>query len=377
MKSLSLLALLASASCSVLPRGRPQDVHVVLHAHKESSEASIEIFNKEHSALLLHSCASTLTSGPFKDHHIDFTVDENGAGSLAVGSKQYTIHHDAAKSGGIECDRIVNDVETLISCLVPLPYDIQLATKDNVSVSDCFTQAPAPVVLHHVRRGLLGNLSFPPELSFPPHRNGEGEKPPTRSLSLDRRQGQCWTSSSYSVRVGDGNPHQNPLNIQLSVCPMLTIIFLRLTRNRKQCNVAKPVVLLARATRCPLILASAPQLPYSVGLVVDLAWAGASVLATAIPALEILATTLPSGRAKPKRHTLCKTTRVEIATKTSGQLATPSSYGHQTMTTVVDSTTVSTDRTMFDRGVIDGSIPLAALVVLRFAAAQELKRDRT
>ncbi|KAJ2972464.1 hypothetical protein NQ176_g7141 [Zarea fungicola] len=216
MKSLSLLALLASASCSVLPRGRPQDVHVVLHAHKESSEASIEIFNKEHSALLLHSCASTLTSGPFKDHHIDFTVDENGAGSLAVGSKQYTIHHDAAKSGGIECDRIVNDVETLISCLVPLPYDIQLATKDNVSVSDCFTQAPAPVVLHHVRRGLLGNLSFPPELSFPPHRNGEGEKPPTRSLSLDRRQGQCWTSSSYSVRVGDGNPHQNPLNIQLS-----------------------------------------------------------------------------------------------------------------------------------------------------------------
>jgi hypothetical protein len=217
MKLLEALTAVAPAAlaATVGPRAltgpSAQKAHVVLQLHKTSSEASVAVQNPDRSEFLEYGCGISLSSGAFREYPIHFDVDGNGAGNLSIGSASYLIHEDPKLSGGISCGRLHSSTETLVTCAITLPASMRMKPLDQHNLPECFRTSGTfhlVSILAALERGASdqptsGNLPAPPSHGH--------------SASLNKRQGPCSIWTPGTLMVGDGDPHQNPFNIQLSV----------------------------------------------------------------------------------------------------------------------------------------------------------------
>jgi hypothetical protein len=210
-----VLALLPAAFFTPLVLSAPgtQSVNVVLQVNKITSEAAIDVWNNNKSEVLAHSCSLSLASGSFEGTPLAFAVNEYGAGNFSVGPQTYAIHDNPDISGGIVCGRIASPGEFIVSCDVPVSASLPLKSLNKRDLQDCFPHGP--VELSSLMKGLE---STPSTKDITWSEGGPSldttEIPPA---DLDKRQGPCgfWTARTFLV--GDGFPHQNPLNIQISV----------------------------------------------------------------------------------------------------------------------------------------------------------------
>ncbi|KAI8663172.1 hypothetical protein NCS57_00917300 [Fusarium keratoplasticum] len=196
----------------ILRSEKTQDVHIVLELSKEASQAAVTVWNKDQSEAIANSCSESLASAPFENHAIAFKVDENGSGNLTVGDKSYSI---GGGDDAIECGRIASETELVVNCIVSLPGSVELKPLGKRGLKTCFPDGPLEVTqAMDVFEGKVESESpsdvAPAELS-----QAEVDKI-VKENHLDKRQTPCGIWTSQTRRVGNGNPHQNPLNIQLS-----------------------------------------------------------------------------------------------------------------------------------------------------------------
>ncbi|KAK2022996.1 hypothetical protein LX32DRAFT_628926 [Colletotrichum zoysiae] len=180
MRYQAVLALWATTGAVAIPldtNPNVRNIHVTLHFFKgENTSSSILAYNNDRSEVINHSCSSRISFGELS---IDFIVNQYGAGNITVGEKVFRVLDDSELSGGVTCGRIHNDAETVVNCELTIP------AASNVT----------PINRFHRKREVL-SIDQHPKLP--------------REPALAERQ-----MSPKTVRVGDGNPHQNPLNIQL------------------------------------------------------------------------------------------------------------------------------------------------------------------
>lgn len=119
--------------------------------------------------------------------------------------------------------------DVIVSCNVPAPQDVSLEPLEQVRREECFSRDRDDLV--NVLMSLEGGSEILSEEAFEAkhnttaltsldasnlkmflsHENDDGD--------LEKRQGpQCDKLNSFTRKEGDGNPHQNPMNVQLSVC---------------------------------------------------------------------------------------------------------------------------------------------------------------
>jgi len=209
MISLAIIAALASCVPTVLTaptldtRQDVKEVSINIQFIKATSEIDLSVTDKATSKSLGYACSGTLNADAFANFPISADIDENGAGNLTIGPDTYVIHEDSKYSGGITCIRMFNHLETLVRCNAAVPASIE-ATSSTTNVPSCFSDSNPS--LHRSAASLSHGISAPGVTERTTRREG---------LPVDKRQTCTW----YEVtnRVGDGDPHQNYLDKQLSV----------------------------------------------------------------------------------------------------------------------------------------------------------------
>jgi len=205
---IALCTFVALASCMSLGGVEASQLSIEFHYNKVTAQSSIAAWNKERTELFGHSCSSSLDSGPFRSHAISFEVDKNGAGNVTIGSLSYLIHEDIKYSGGISCSRMHSLNESLVECAMSMPEAVQLSPVTNkAGPSECFSDTHQ---LGHILGSLQKGLSWVVPAAHPLAVHNT-------SATVEKRQGACGMWSQTTYRVGDGDPHQNPMNIQPSV----------------------------------------------------------------------------------------------------------------------------------------------------------------
>jgi len=224
--SLALLPAAAFATSVLQPAPGARIVNIVFQANKVTSEAAIDVWNQDKSERFAQSCSHTLTTGPFEKAPLTFDVNEHGNGNITIGDKIYVVHDNPDLSGGIVCSSIVSEFETLINCEAPVAESLKFRSLSKRTLKDCFPEGPLELagVMHKLENTPKGDpLSSPEAFAAIQVRQTNTTEDHT---THDKRQGACGFWSSMVMRVGDGNPHQNPLNIQVSVslpsCTSLT-----------------------------------------------------------------------------------------------------------------------------------------------------------
>ncbi|PWY75429.1 hypothetical protein BO70DRAFT_253382, partial [Aspergillus heteromorphus CBS 117.55] len=183
-----------------------QPINIIIQQLKSASETSLAAVKPSTSEILDFSCTHTLNSGIFASLPITATVDANGAGNLTIGSTTYTVHQDPTTSGGITCARLYDDLESFLTCSVPVPVSLSLTPADSQNRTSCFKD--------------ISGLSLYRAYGAIVAQQGKGSAAPASSSS--RSQTSSSSSSNTcsnkinTTLVGDGNPHQNYLNKQLS-----------------------------------------------------------------------------------------------------------------------------------------------------------------
>ncbi|KIM99297.1 hypothetical protein OIDMADRAFT_166920 [Oidiodendron maius Zn] len=181
-----------------------QEVKLTIQQIKLTSESDIAVTDPKTSQLLGHACSTTLNSGAFADLPISADLDHMGAGKITLGSKTYQVHEDPEISGGVTCSRVYSDAQTYTACTVILPESLDLAP---VSKTDgCFAKGASPVFENTI--DLITTAQSTPLHPL--------ENVTIANRGLEERQGACGIWSSYTATVGNGNPHQNYYNTQLS-----------------------------------------------------------------------------------------------------------------------------------------------------------------
>lgn len=204
-------------------RSDSREVNVVLQVKKSTSEAAIDVWNEAHDAIWAQSCSRSINTGPFQDNELVFNVDDNGAGTIRIGDKTYAIRDREDKSGGIVCGRVVSDNELVVSCHVPIPSSTPLQKLRRRDLASCFPKGghvDLSTLLATFERNSTAewdNINNDP----PVVAEAEAEAPAPEATanitrSIGRRQIYCNVKKG-TRRVGNGNPHTNPLHIQLSV----------------------------------------------------------------------------------------------------------------------------------------------------------------
>lgn len=214
-----LLALGASAGASATPLSRAaasHNVQVTLHFLKgDYAQPSIIAYNGDRSETIGHSCSTSLTLGAaspdFSASSIVFSVDQNGAGNITVGGEEFRVLDDPKVSGGVVCGRLHSDVETVVNCEVTVPEASKLAPLSRQSLPECISKRSSTSEPGLGLEAVLEGFQRKPE--FLPI---DQPLAPLENSTLEERQ-ICGVVTRKADRVGDGNPHQNPLNIQLSV----------------------------------------------------------------------------------------------------------------------------------------------------------------
>lgn len=187
-----------------------QTVKVVLQVNKAASEATIEVWDHDRSQVFARSCSPSLAIGAFQSTPLNFTVNGSGAGTVRIGAKHYTVHSDPAISGGIICGRLSSADGAVVSCDVPVPASLQLKGLSKRALPSC-----RPNGSNELYRILTGFERSEIHDSTWSSNSTSAELP--SAVAHPKRQGACGVWSSNTYMIGNGDPHQNPLNIQLSV----------------------------------------------------------------------------------------------------------------------------------------------------------------
>ncbi|KAK6218085.1 hypothetical protein QIS74_02517 [Colletotrichum tabaci] len=212
MRYYTLLALWAFSSATAAPLDgaalASQNIQVTLHFLKaEHMQPSMTAYNNDRSKVIGRSCSTSLALGTSS---IVFAVDRNGSGNITVNEREFRVIDDPELSGGIVCGRMHSDLETVVNCEVAVPASLDLAHLDRRSAPGCMWKRSAGIEdglgLEATLEGFYRRPGFLPL---------EQPLAPPDNLTLTERQ-NCGVTKRDSYRVGDGNPHQNPLNIQLS-----------------------------------------------------------------------------------------------------------------------------------------------------------------
>lgn len=194
---------------------------VLLQIDKVTAAASTEVWALDHSKLLGQSCNASLVLGEAADYLISFNVNhQDGSGNVTVGLQTYGIHEDETISGGISCSRIHSKTELAVSCYVTIPdAAVPHSTAGRAHVN-CFPGRElelGPVLYNTAHLDDIDSLVTEGALdelfsSVSPAVTEELSWVDARKVAPRR----CVVTRE-AVRVGNGNPHQNPLFIQLSV----------------------------------------------------------------------------------------------------------------------------------------------------------------
>jgi hypothetical protein len=207
---IAVLMTVVLAAPSLHARQDVKEVNVIVQQIKSTSERDIAVIDKETSQVLGHACSNTLSSGAFANFPISADLDQNGAGSIIVGTNTYQVHENPEISGGITCGRMYNNVESFTACNISVPASLELTPlgkKDNIN---CFTDGTIPSFQKVASLIPTASASVPliPEMT-----NLTAKEV---ALPMEKRQNDCpW--SETTILVGDGNPHQNYYYSQLSV----------------------------------------------------------------------------------------------------------------------------------------------------------------
>jgi hypothetical protein len=306
LKALISGAPVALAAIVRHPAGQGTQVNVVLQLHKGSSESSVAVQNADRSEVLQYGCGTSLSLGAFQAYPLAFNVNENGAGNIIIGSDTYLIHEDPNVSGGISCGRLHSSTETMVTCAVTLPTSMRLKPLKEHNLPQCFHSSGTfrlASILAALERGAseqptAGNLTAPP---LQGHHSG-----------LDKRQGPCSNWTPGTIMVGDGDPYQNPFNIQLSVCsagtPFTTSLHVLTNSTRKTCNATPNAPAQSNTAKPnPTPSASPPAPPSRNGSAAGSPWNNSSRQGTTTSARATRAISCVCGRRSGRRRTPCRT----------------------------------------------------------------------
>lgn len=217
-----------------------QQVNINLQVNKVTSESTIEVWNKDHTQMLTQSCSTALAlkTGRATKSPITFDVDHDGFGTLTFGNKTYTISGNSEVSGGIECSSIVSDTETLISCTVPgVSSDVlrlnTLSLAQRSQLPSCFPTG-GPLEVAEVAR--IANHDGGPRVVSLAQTMGtwqqldleeagiaanetfeENDDVDMQTPSKKRQYNPCSQWTPTTIKEGDGDPHQAPKHIQVTV----------------------------------------------------------------------------------------------------------------------------------------------------------------
>ena len=210
--ALGHISPLVFASPTLRPAGT-QDVHIVLEAGKNDSLAAVTVWNSAQSEILAKSCSNSLNSGPFKEHPVVFSINEIGTGTLKVGNSSYLIGGGEA-TNVIDCGRIVSPNELAVHCVIPVPISLDLKPLNKRGLTECFPDGPLSIsrAMAVLDGRVATNISS--QLDHP--EMDQTRQDVAKRMNVDKRQRQCGFYDRTEL-VGNGDPHQNPLHIQLSV----------------------------------------------------------------------------------------------------------------------------------------------------------------
>lgn len=217
----------------ILRSEKTRDVHIVLELSKEASQGAVTVWNKDQSEAIANSCSDSLASGPFESHPITFKVDENGSGNLTVGDESYST---GGGDDAIECGRIASETELVVNCIVSVPGSVELKPLGKRDLKTCFPDGPLEVT--QAMDVFEGKVEPESPSDVTPAELSQAEVDEfVKKNHLDKRQTPCGIWSSQTRRVGNGNPHQNPLNIQLSVSPLIHILAIRVLQSHRSLRI--------------------------------------------------------------------------------------------------------------------------------------------
>ncbi|CAJ0555381.1 Ff.00g054460.m01.CDS01 [Fusarium sp. VM40] len=167
-----------------------QNLHMVSERDLVNSNSAITVWNNEQTEVLGKSCTNSLADGAFAKHAISFFVSENGAGNVTN--------------------------ELIVNCVVPvkgLGADLKPLAKR--SLRECFPDGPLEVAkAMDIFEGKVDG-EIPSDVpSKVPKLSQKEIDDAVKKAGLSKRQCGQWFTRTRPV--GNGNPHQNPLHIQLS-----------------------------------------------------------------------------------------------------------------------------------------------------------------
>ncbi|RDW63648.1 hypothetical protein BP6252_11193 [Coleophoma cylindrospora] len=206
---LAKVLLLASFAPEILAappantRQATKEVNVILQLSSITLAADLTVTDRETSEILGHSCSTTLRSGAFTNFPISAAVDKSGAGNITIGPKTYVVHENATLSGGITCYRLYNKVEAFVNCQTSLPVSLPFMPMGRSDISSCF---PGNILtLKRAAASIMNENTTSPITAV------------TNSTKKEKRTiGPPCQEVRKSELVGNGNPHQNYYDTQLS-----------------------------------------------------------------------------------------------------------------------------------------------------------------
>lgn len=187
----SLIAsLLLVATLALAAPASKEDIQLVWRYDKTTSTKSLHAWNTDQTLLLGQSCDDKLDSGNFASNPLTFDVDDNGFGTVEWGTKKYQVHSNTDHSGGVVCHKRYNKDFARVDCRVP---NYQGGAYEPIAANETTHCLP--------ERGL--------------HAVSQGDIQHSKRIG----PGQTTTCQNhyYIVKVGEGNPHQNYWDVQLSV----------------------------------------------------------------------------------------------------------------------------------------------------------------
>ena len=159
-------------------------------------------------------CSNSLKFFPYNP--INFEVDENGAGNITIGPSSYIVHEDINISEGISRMHSPSEL-SLVTCAIHVSQALRLVPSNSSTLQDvtkCFPQGPHQLGrVMEVLKGDPSNMAATPSAALANH-NASTQ---SESIPMEKRQGACGVWSQVTYPIGDGDPHQNPLHIQVTV----------------------------------------------------------------------------------------------------------------------------------------------------------------
>lgn len=182
---------------------------MILYAQAADSTHQITAYTLNGS-IIDSACSSTLNSNQFSK--LPITVNIMNATStdatIVVGRSTFPLTDDPKGNKEPSCGLMWTSSLLEVACQVPVPSNFDLTQASDAGSSPCSLYT------------LLPDTSWMYPTQYPTESlaesNGTSDSVSTRSRLLERRQ--CATTHS-TVRLGNGNPHQNYYHQQTSVSP--------------------------------------------------------------------------------------------------------------------------------------------------------------